>query len=53
MSPFGSILVIDDEPLMLQSIRIMLGSQGYDVINMNDQNERAMASSWYLVCFRF
>jgi len=32
MSPFGSILVIDDEPLLLQSIRIMLGSQGYDVI---------------------
>jgi signal transduction histidine kinase len=32
MSPFGSILVIDDEPLMLQSIRIMLGGQGYDVV---------------------
>ncbi len=32
MSPFGNILVIDDEPLMLQSIRIMLGGKGYDVL---------------------
>jgi len=32
MSPLGNILVIDDEPLMLQSIRIMLGGQGYDVM---------------------
>ncbi len=32
MSPFANILVIDDEPLMLQSIRIMLGGQGYDVV---------------------
>jgi signal transduction histidine kinase len=32
MSPLGNILVIDDEPLMVQSIRIMLGGQGYDVV---------------------
>jgi signal transduction histidine kinase len=28
----GDILVVDDEPLMLQSIRVMLSAQGYDVM---------------------
>jgi signal transduction histidine kinase len=32
MSPLGNVLVVDDEPLMLQSIRIMLGGRGYDVV---------------------